>query len=154
MIPHLLELHLDGSGSEPLLWHIIIENELAHSRWPNCALIIDLKPNDAEGKAWLYEIVEAWGHSNRGWTPIMLRLKALPVGQSLAQFDPLDFVCKDGGDDTPIFSMMYMRGTVKEGSLDGTWAFPRPSSTNSALLWPETFNYFAKEAAKTIRRLG
>lgn len=153
-IPHLLEIHLDGSGSEPLRWHYILEEELARThRWKDCALIIDLKPNDPERKLSLYEIVEAWGYSCRGWTPILLRLRGLFVDQSSAQIDPHDFVYEDSGGESPIFSMMYMRGTVKDGCLEGTWAFPRPSSTNSVLLWPETLNYFADEAAGVMRRL-
>ncbi len=150
-IPHLLEIHLDGSGSEPLCWHYILEKEFACTkRWKNCALVINLKPNDADGRISLYEIVEAWGHSNRGWTPIMLRLKSLFVDQSPERFDPRDFVHEDDESDTPIFTMVYMRGTVKDGCLEGTWAFPRPSSTNSVLLWPEMFKYFAGEAETTL----
>ena len=152
MIPHLLELHLNGAGNEPLRWHFFVEDEMARSRWPNCTLIINLKPNDAEGKLSLYEVVEAWGWSEYGWTPMMLHLRGLIKDKYPGQFNYSDFVRNEEDLDDPIFTMIYMKGTVKNGELIDGWTFPRPSSTNSVLLWPKTFEYFAEEARKAIHR--
>jgi hypothetical protein len=154
MIPHLLEVHLNGSGSEPLPWHFIIEDELIHGGWPNCTLIINLKPNDAGGNLSLYEVVEAWGWSQSGWTPIMLHLRGLITDEDSGACDPHDFIRKKEDLDDPIFTMIYMNGTVQNGELGGGWNFPPPSSTNSVLLWPKTFEYFAEEARKCILRLS
>jgi hypothetical protein len=148
MIPHLLEIHLDGIGDEPLPWHFLVQDELDRSRWPGCALIINLKPFGR--RLFLYEIVEAWGVSEKDWTPIMLHLRGLAVDRARAQLAPRDFIVKQQEIDDPIFTMMYMNGSIKNGELIGGWTFPPRSSTNSALLWPETFEYFAEEARKVI----
>ena len=80
----------------------------------------------------------------------LLRLRGLAVDQERSQFAPPDFIVKREQIDDPIFTMMYMNGTIKNGELIGGWTFPPRSSTNSALLWPETFEYFAEEARKVI----
>jgi len=41
-----------------------------------------------------------------------------------------------------IYSLLYMQGDFHDGKVRGTWNAPRPSSTNTPLLWPETFEYF------------
>jgi hypothetical protein len=148
-IPHLLEIHLDGTGSEPLSWHINIRETINRSRWPNCTLIIDLKPNDARGKLLLYEIVEAWGRSQAGWTPVMLHLREVK-SEDRRQQNPPSFFRKPKKREVPIFTFVYMNGTVKNGELVGRWTFPARSSTNSVLLWPQTFEYFATEAGKAL----
>lgn len=153
MIPHLLEIHLNGSGCEPKFWHLNIREELDKSRWPNCTLLIDLKPNDSAGNISLYEIVEAWGHSNRGWTPVMFHLRALFKDEYPSNFDRQSFTRKLEDIDDPIFTMLYMKGSIVNGELVGGWTFPASSSTNSVLLWPETFEYFAEHARRTIRQL-
>ena len=50
--------------------------------------------------------------------------------------------------------MIYLDGTVRNGQLEGRWTAPRPSSTNSVLLWPFAFEYFAREANAIIKPTG
>ena len=53
--------------------------------------------------------------------------------------------------EDPIFSMMYLSGTIIQGKITGRWTPPGPSPTNSVLLWPDTFQYFSSEAQKIIK---
>jgi hypothetical protein len=113
-------------------------------------LIIDLKPND-EGNLSLYEIVEAWGHSDRNWTPVMLRLKCLFCDEDASRFDRRDFKRTDADILTePIFSFYYARGTVVDSELKGMWTLAPPGAANSALLWPKTMRYFCQNAIDTL----
>jgi hypothetical protein len=44
--------------------------------------------------------------------------------------------------DQPIYEVLHMYGSVHGGRLTGAWTAPGPSSTNAALLWPDTLSYF------------
>ncbi len=46
--------------------------------------------------------------------------------------------------------MLYLKGTIKDGKIKGQWTAPRPSPTNSSLLWPSTFEFFYNEAKRII----
>ena len=72
------------------------------------------------------------------------------VDEDPSHFDDKDFVRGVSDVDKPIFSMMYLRGTVNEGKLKGRWTPPGPSPTNSVLLWLEAFTYFWEQAGKFI----
>jgi hypothetical protein len=97
----------------------------------------------------LYELSDVWGYSAKGWTPILFHLRGL-VDEDPRRFDQIEFVRMPSEIDDPIFTMMYLRGTVKNGRLDGTWTTPGPSPTNSVLLWPEAFEYFWQQAKKFL----
>jgi hypothetical protein len=114
-------------------------------------LIIDLKPKNRETNLSLYEVAEVWGHSSNGWTPIMLRLRGLFIDEDPTAFNREDFTRCEADIDDPIFSMMYLQGTIREGSLLDKWTPPGPSPTNSVLLWPETLQYFSEVAATLTR---
>lgn len=149
-IPWLLTFQIPVAQGEPFKWHIDIESSLAARDDVNGnALIIDLKPKDSSSVS-LYEVAEAWGYSDSGWTPIMLHLRGLLIEHDRASVDDKDFGRKVTDIDDPIFSMMYLRGSVKGGKLSGTWTTPRPSATNSVLLWPDSFRYFMSEAEKIL----
>jgi hypothetical protein len=98
--------------------------------------------------------MEVWGHSAKGWTPIMLRLRGLYIDANPAQVDSENFERLDEHIDDPIFSMMYLHGSIKEGELVDKWTTPGPSATNAVLLWPDTLEYFASEAKKVQQRNG
>jgi hypothetical protein len=150
-IPRLLIESLAPSAMEPLKWSIQVGAALEQAGYPGHALMIDLKPNSQEPNLSLYEIVRVWGHSHHGWTPVMLYLRGLLIDEQPAHFDRQDFRRAEADIDDPVFSMMYLNGTVRGGKLNGKWTPPGPSPTNSVLLWPETLQYFSDEAAKLIR---
>lgn len=149
-IPELLKHSLTTTVSEPIKWHISVESGLKDAEYPDCTLIIDLKPKSAEPNLSLYEVVEVWGHSSQGWTPIMLHLKGLFIDEDPNAFDRREFTRCSADVDDPIFSMMYLKGTIRDGKLVDKWTTPGPSSTNSVLVWPETLKYFADEASRLM----
>lgn len=150
-IPRLLKICLKGEASEPLPWHINISKAMKDVGQLNDSLIINLKPNSSKPNLSLYEVVDVWGYSDYGWTPIMLYLRGLFVDADPNAIDDRDFLLMPKEVEGPIFSMMYLSGTVKGGSIQGRWTPPGPSPTNSVLLWPNTFNYFAEKAKEIIQ---
>lgn len=142
-LPRLLRRCLRSDATEPLPWHLRIEAAMQDEGYPEHTLIIDLRPNSSKPNLSLYEISEVWGHCSHGWTPILFYLKGLFVDEDPALFDRTDFIRGPADIDDPLFSMMYLHGTVRAGSLYDRWTPPGPSPTNSVLLWPETFTYFA-----------
>jgi hypothetical protein len=105
-------------------------------------LVIDLKPKQHENNLSLYEVLDVWGFSDAGWTPIMLRLSGLFVDVDPKAVDRNDFSVQDENRDEPIYEFLYLAGTVADGKLKKNWAPPPASPTNGALLWPETLKYF------------
>ena len=79
-------------------------------------------------------------------------LRGLFVDADSSAFNDKDFIRLPSEVDDPIFSMMYLAGTVLAGAMHGRWTPPGPSPTNSVLLWPDTFNYFAEKAREVMRR--
>jgi hypothetical protein len=150
-IPWLLSLQIPSAQGEPFQWHVDIESLLAQrDDVKGNTLVIDLKPKNTSSIS-LYEVAEAWGYSDSGWTPIMLHLRGLLIEHdrdSVSEGKLFDLQPDEIHD--PIFSMMYLRGTVADGKIVGTWTTPRPSATNSVLLWPESFEYFITEAQKVL----
>jgi hypothetical protein len=55
-----------------------------------------------------------------------------------------DFTASDSEIERPIYEILYLVGSIKDGKLVGTWNAPPASPTNAALLWPDTLNYFVK----------
>ncbi len=145
-VPWLLRQQLTDDLSQPLPWHVNIESSLRAVGQDSQTFIIDLKPNSREPNLSLYEVLNVWGYSDSGWTPILLHLRGLFIDEDPERFDRHDFTRRPGETDDPIFSMMYLRGTVTNGHLDGQWTPPGPSPTNSVLLWPDAFRYFQQQA--------
>jgi hypothetical protein len=148
-IPRLLKAGLTKCASEPLPWHVNIEQAMSSVGETGNTLIINLKPNINLS---LYEISDVWGYSSSGWTPVMFYLKGLFVEEDPTAFNGLDFIRMPLDIEDPIFSMMYLNGTVLSGEIDGRWTPPSPSATNSVLLWPDTFEYFAQKAKEVMER--
>lgn len=153
-IPYLLERNLAKGSTEPLRWHLEIEQELIRDGHAGQTLVINLKPNSSKPNLSLYEVIEVWGHSDQGWTPIMFYLRGLFVDEDPAKFNSQEFVRENEAIEDPVFSMMYLKGTVRGGHIRDKWTPPGRSSTNSVLLWPETLNFFTGAASKVMRRAG
>jgi hypothetical protein len=111
---------------------------------PDSTLIIDLKPRDVEPNLSLYELVRVWGYSADEWTPIMLQLRALFVDDDPSRFDRQKFTRSTSENTEPIFSFLYLSGSIQGGELTGKWTTPPSSPTNSALLWPKSLDHFLK----------
>ena len=151
-IPWLLSEQLATASSEPYKWHVNIESSLKDVKQDDQTLIIDLKPKKKENLS-LYEVQDVWGYSASGWTPILLHLRGLFVDEDPDCFDRNNFVRNPREIGIPIFSMMYLAGTVKDGKLNGKWTTPGPSPTNSVLLWPDAFKYFWQQAENFINNV-
>jgi len=145
-IPCLLGANLSSNAHEPFTWHVKIRDGLRRSGLRDNTLVINLKPNSASPNLSLYELVNVWGYSNCGWTPIMLHIRGLFIDEDPKAVDGKEFFRGSGDIDDPIFSMMYLNGTIKDGVLQGRWTPPRASPTNAVLLWPDVFEFFARQA--------
>ena len=144
-IPWLLGLKLAPGQGEPCKWHIDVVSELgSHPEYPSSSLVIDLKPKQNKTNLSLYEVMDVWGYSSWGWTPLLLRPNGLFVDQDPSVVDRNSFVRKDDVIDGPIYEFLYIAGSVAGGKLVGSWAPPPASPTNAALLWPDALNYFVQ----------
>lgn len=142
-IPWLLGLRMPVDQGEPYLWHVNAVEELGtNNEYPNSTLIIDLKPKQHKTNLSLYEVMDVWGYSCDGWTPILLRLNGLFIDQDPALISRNDFVRKTDEIDGPIYEFLYLTGSVDGGKIVGPWVPPPASPTNAALLWPDALNYF------------
>lgn len=147
-IPRLLRAQLPPKQSEPFPWHVSVEAVLS----AQCqALLIDLKPNykNPQAALSLFQVRDAWGYSAYGWAPGMLRLRGISVDGRPQISDPKDFVVEFEPHHESIYTFLYLEGTVREGALLGRWTAPRPSSTNSVLLWPEPLSYLVRQIQET-----
>lgn len=152
-IPILLRLVTPSGQKEPYAWHINVVKRLAERGQGGHALLINLKPNDATNLS-LYELADIWGYSDSGWTPILMHLRGLFVDEDPNNFNVRDFHRSAIEVEDPIFSMMYLSGTVQDGNLRGRWTAPRASATNSVLLWPHTFKYFTEQVEVVLKQLA
>ena len=146
-IPWLLEQQMKRTGEAPEKWHLDISDALAKEASPNHALVINLKPREQTLLS-LYELLDVWGHSTEDWTPLMFRLRGLYIDENPHPYAENDFIRSYGECDEPIFSMLYVNGGTEGGKIKGPFTPPGPSSTNSTLLWPETFMYFWHQARR------
>lgn len=149
-IPYLLQKKLASDAAEPLNWELDLKDALAREGAEDHVFIINLMPNKKDKKLSLYELVKVWGRSASGWTPIMIYIRGLFIEADFGKYNEKDFFRKPAEITDPLFSMMYLNGTIKEGKISGKWIPPGPSPTNSVLLWPDTFRYFSSEAQKII----
>ncbi|MBW2038780.1 MAG: hypothetical protein JRI46_04175 [Deltaproteobacteria bacterium] len=92
----------------------------------------------------LYEVLDVWGYSSYGWTPILLHLSGLFVDEDPASVNRNDFTISDSEIDGPIYEVLYLDGSVENDEIVGTWNAPPASLTNAALLWPGTLKYFVQ----------
>jgi hypothetical protein len=143
-IPWLLAKQMSPSQKEPYGWHLRLEEALAKADCPDSTLIIDLKPKQQKTNLSLYEVLDVWGWSASGWTPILLHLCGLLVDADPKGVDRNDFRIRNDERDEPIYEVLYLDGSVSKGKLTGRWNAPPASPTNAALLWPDTVQYFVR----------
>src|SRR4051794_28517130 len=84
-IPWLLTETMAEAASEPLTWHLAVDAGLQAVGQGGSTLIINLKPNAKDGNLSLYEVIEVFGFSSSGWTPVMLYLRGLFVDENPAR---------------------------------------------------------------------
>ena len=144
-IPWLLRFKIPAGQAEPYRWHVNVVQELGgHPDYRNSTLIIDLKPKQNPTNLSLYEVIDVWGYSSSGWSPILIRLSGLFVDENPESIERNDFTLHDSEIDSPIYEFLYLVGSVRDGKLVGTWRTPPVSATNAALLWPKPLNYFVQ----------
>jgi len=144
-IPWLLQLQMPSDQNEPYLWHLDIEKALAKTNeYAGSTVVIDLKPKQHKTNLSLYQLMDVWGYSDDGWTPILLHLAGLFVDANPSAVDQNDFAINESKIDGRIYEVLYLAGSVKNGKIFDTWNAPPASPTNAALLWPKTLNYFVQ----------
>ena len=150
-IPYFLKLQIkDKLVSEPFKWSLDIKDCINEIRRSNQTIIINLKPKQKNNVS-LYELFKVIGNCENGWTQIMLCLRGLLLDEDPSIFDPKKFEVKNDSIDEPIFSTIYLHGTVKDGRIFDKWTTPNSSSTNAILLWPHILDYFYMEAKKLYK---
>ena len=141
-IPWLLGKRTRSAQGEPYKWHIPVQLALDSTEYRGSTLVIDLKPKQQKTNLSLYEVLDVWGYSDSGWSPILLHLSGLFVDADPATIDRNDFSVADGDREEPIYEVLYLDGSVSKGKLTGRWNAPPASPTTAALLWPDTLRYF------------
>lgn len=145
LIPWLLQTQTLPSQNEPYPWHLDIEKALAKTdKYRDSTLVIDLKPKQHKTNVSLYELLDVWGYSYYGWTPILLHLEGLFVDEDPSTVNKDDFVRVDDEMKDPIYEFLYLDGSIENGKIKGTWNPPPVSPTNAVLLWPYALKYFIK----------
>ncbi len=144
-IPRLLQLKTSPGQNEPYYWHLNIETELMKTtEYSNSTFVIDLKPKQNKTNLSLYEVLDVWGQSDTGWTPILLHLSGLFVDEDPNSINRNYFTRNESQIDGPIYEVLYLDGSVVNGKLIGKWTAPPASPTNATLLWPSTLQYFVR----------
>ncbi|MGE5445340.1 MAG: hypothetical protein ACM3SR_12190 [Ignavibacteriales bacterium] len=105
--------------TEPLFWHVDLVAELPSLYGPDARFVIDLKPNNSSELA-LYELLDAWGHCESGWTPAMFRLRGLILDGDKSELHAGTFTPHNDDLHKIIYSFVYFAGTVRQGDLHGT----------------------------------
>lgn len=132
---------LPADATQPYKWRFKVADALRVLEPDADAFVIDLKPNE-DGNASRYEVLEIAGYSGNGWTPAMLKMRALLIDENTAEY-PLDaFVLNQCNGMDEVLMFCHFSGTIKNGSLTEKWLPPGQSSTNSTLLFPDALNYF------------
>lgn len=149
-IPWLLKLNISESTKEPYKWHLNIKNELnKHKEYKNTCIVIDFKPkNKIEDYILIGELTDVWGYSDSGWTPLLFRVNMIFVDIESKSINKRNFSKAINEINDVVYTYLYAKGSIDSGELIGTWNAPSLSPTNSALLWPDTLNYFHSEIIK------
>lgn len=151
-IPIQLQKQLTRLGqktSEPYEWHLNVPNSLQEEGQENTTVMIDLKPKQPDNVS-LYELMDVYGYSYTGWTPIMLCLRGILIDESPTEYDKKSFPVPNSKIHKFIFSFMYLNGGLKDGLIEGKWTTPGLGAANGVLLWPETLEYFSEKAKEMM----
>jgi hypothetical protein len=148
IVPKLVEHQFSKKGIPSDKWQLKVREALAQIGSPGETLMIDLKPKNNQPNVSLYELRTIWGDSDEGWSVLMLHLRGLAIDKTPEDLDKHQFRMRKSEIDDPIFTTLYVNGGFKDGKLTGRWTPPPVSSTNGALIWPETWSFFVKSAGK------
>lgn len=129
---------------EPFCWHLSLQTELVAAGSLGSTVVIDLKPKQTATNLSLYELLDVWGYSSSGWTPILLHMSGLYVDADPKTCNRNNFTVQNDAREEPIYEVLYVKGSVSDGRLSGGWNCPPASPTNGALLWPEVLRYFVE----------
>lgn len=146
----LAALALKNAAGFPNKWHASSADVAAQllrmnaSLGPATDVVIDLKP-DAKLVS-LYRLLDVWGFSSHGWSPVALHLEALAVDRSVDE--PLKFKHSfpAGPECESVGEFLYLQGA---GPKD-KWTWGRNGQVNGTLLWPDAFRYLAGELGEAI----
>lgn len=144
LIAMYLKKTIDSTATEPYCWHITRDKLFEILSLRGNALVIDVKPNSKEELS-LFKIKNIWGYSSSGWTPILLELKRIVHDESPDRYDRKNVELEDYKEGDSVFTLLYLKGTIRNGKLECKWVFPGPSPTNSVLLWTDARNYFIRK---------
>ena len=146
IVQYLREI-LNRSDTEPLEWHIPVDDIFRKLNLKGNSLVIDAKPNSKKELS-LFDVINIWGYSSHNWTPILLELKQI-LEDDINKYDRTNFTLENYNDDQSVFTFLYLHGSVKNGRITDTWVFPGPSPTNSVLLWPKALEFFTNKMGYT-----
>ena len=128
LIPKLLRNKIGLLQSEPYKWHVEIQRGMSQDdKLAGFTVIIDLKPKQNKENISLYELMDVWGYSDSGWSPILLHLHGLLVDEDPNGIDRSKFSIEDYDREGPIYEFMYLNGSVSDGRLVGRWTSPPAS---------------------------
>jgi len=145
LIPKRLQRELSPDQGEPFSWHLSIGQVLALEGWADTAVVIDIKPR-SKTEAKLCELLDAWGYTACGWTPILLRMRVLIDDEPPSTVDKNDFPMRPAED---VYTFLYTAGGVREGHLEGTWSLRGGGRTGGPLLSQKALAYFLRAIRET-----
>ncbi len=146
-----LALRSPSNSDVPNKWHAtgteIVTQILASNPKlsPATDIVIDLKPRQKVVS--LFRLLDVWGFSSNGWTPIALHLEALfddendDPGPFKKAFHVPSRKCESVGE------FLYLQGAAAKD----TWNWGKIGRVNGTLLWPDAFAYLAGELRKVLR---
>jgi hypothetical protein len=150
-IPWLVQMSTPKGQREPYKWHLSMEEALCREEARKYyaeqdyatdvnAILINVKPGSK--KLFICELVDIWGFSSDGWTPMLWHLQVLsPEGEGCTPDRFGDFSVNE--EDDHLYEFLYARGTFENGKLKDKWIAPVSSPTNGTLIWyPEPWKYF------------
>ncbi len=141
-IPKMLGSKLQSSDNEPLKWELIVEEELERMGEISKTILIDIKPNSKE-YILICELTNVYGYSAHGWTPVLFKLRGLIIDELVGSYEKKSFLIEHSKEIPCIKTCTLFGGTILKGAISGKWTSPLPSPTNSVLIWPEVWEYFA-----------
>ncbi|HEX7343997.1 MAG TPA: hypothetical protein VF398_07020 [bacterium] len=139
----LLQKQTPTKQNEPYAWHIDFQKALNNNGYPSMTFVIDIKPKQSKKYVFLCELLDVWGFSEHGWSPMLLLLDGLVTDEDPAVIEKNRFNIEKAHEPfDPIYEFIYTLGSVEDGILTDKWLAPPVSATNAALLWPKQLNYF------------
>jgi len=126
------------AGAEVFPWGASVKDLLEESGFApkDHAVVVDARPKE---DVTLYELTDVWGHSYLDWTPIVLRLEELFVGEKPLDPERFKATFTDARcPRAPVYQFLHLQG----GTVGGDWKWGPMGSTNGALLPPDALAFF------------